>query len=83
MDWQTLFYTTGGTVSRAWFLAAILVYSYLAFLVWFSAEFLLTSDTTFAPFLSYVGFKLVYGLMFFSLIAISIKRLRDRDKTGW
>ena len=83
MDWQTLFFTTGGRISRAQFIWAILAYACVLFLCFFTAVVLLTTDWRNAPFFVYVCFGLLLSLSFFSIVAVAIKRLHDRDKPGW
>lgn len=48
MDWQILFFSTRGKVGRVGFLVAILCYTCVALIAWFSAVVLLTSDTLLA-----------------------------------
>ena len=83
MDWQTLFFTTGGRISRAQFIWAILAYACVLFLCFFTAVVLLTTDWRNAPLFVYVCFGLLLSLSFFSIVAVAIKRLHDRDKVGW
>ena len=83
MDWQTLFFTTGGRINRAKFIGAILAYACVLFLFFFTAVVLLTTDWRNAPLFVYVCFGLLLSLSFFSIVAVTIKRLHDRDKVGW
>ena len=83
MDWQTLFFTTDGRISRAKFIWAILAYACVLFLFFFTAVVLLTTDWRNAPLFVYVCFGLLLSLSFFSIVAVTIKRLHDRDKVGW
>ena len=67
MDWQTLFFTTDGRISRAKFIWAILAYACVLFLFFFTAVVLLTTDWRNAPLFVYVGgmnaHKNVLGLL--------------------
>ena len=83
MDWQTLFFTTDGRISRAHFIGAISAYACVLFLSFFTAVVLLTTDWRNAPLFVYVCFGLLLSLSFFSIVAVAIKRLHDRDKVGW
>ena len=49
----------------------------------FYAVVLLTTDWRNAPLFVYVCFGLLLSLSFFSIVAVAIKRLHDRDKVGW
>jgi uncharacterized membrane protein YhaH (DUF805 family) len=49
----------------------------------FTAVVLLTTDWRNAPLFVYVCFGLLLSLSFFSIVAVAIKRLHDRDKPGW
>jgi uncharacterized membrane protein YhaH (DUF805 family) len=83
MDSRTLLFTTGGRINRAKFIGAIVAYACALFLFFFTAVFLLTTDWRNAPLFVYVCFGLLLSLSFFSIVAVAIKRLHDRDKVGW
>ena len=82
MDWRVLLFTTGGRINRAKFVGAILTFACVLFLFFFSAVVLLTTDWRDAPLFVYVCFGLLMSLSFFSIVAVTIKRLHDRDKAG-
>ena len=65
------------------FIGAIVAYACALFLFFFTAVFLLTTDWRNAPLFVYVCFGLLLSLSFFSIVAVAIKRLHDRDKPGW
>ena len=83
MDSRTLLFTTGGRINRAKFIGAIVAYACALFLFFSTAVFLLTTDWRNAPLFVYVCFGLLLSLSFFSIVAVAIKRLHDRDKPGW
>jgi uncharacterized membrane protein YhaH (DUF805 family) len=83
MDWQTLLFATGSRINRATFIGAILAYACVLFLFYFAAVVLLTTDWRNAPLFVYVCFGLILSLSFFSIVTVAIKRLHDRDKSGW
>ena len=79
MDWRSLLFTTGGRINRAKFIGAIVAYACALFLFFFTAVFLLTTDWRNAPLFVYVCFGLLLSLSFFSIVAVAIKRLHDRE----
>jgi len=83
MDWRTLLFATGGRINRAKFIGAITAYACVLFLFFFTAVVLLTTDWRNAPLFVYVCFGLLMSFSFFSIVAVTIKRLHDRDKPGW
>lgn len=83
MDWQTLFFTTGGRIGRRQFIAAVVAYVCVTVLALFLGVLLLTSTSTSAPLMLYVGANILVSLVFFSSLTVTIKRLHDRDKSGW
>jgi uncharacterized membrane protein YhaH (DUF805 family) len=83
MDWQTLFFTTGGRINRANFIMAALAYASLSFLVLFSSAVLLTTNWRNMPIVLFIAYGLFAGLLYFSALTVTIKRLHDRDKVGW
>ena len=76
-------FATGGRINRAKFIGAITAYACVLFLFFFTAVVLLTTDWRNAPLFVYVCFGLLMSFSFFSIVAVTIKRLHDRDKPGW
>ena len=84
MDWWALLFSTGGRVGRMgyWFAALLyLIISVLSFVV--ALQVLITFSGDLTSVILYVGGGLLLILVLFSAIAVGIKRLHDRDKSGW
>ena len=84
MDWQTFWFGTGGRLGRMGYWLAVLIYlaiSALSFVVALQTLIALSGDLM--SVLLYVGSGLFVILVLFSAIAVGIKRLHDRDKSGW
>ena len=77
MDWQSLFFSFGGRINRAKYWLAVLVFvvadAALGLLGW-----MLDNGVVF-QILSFV----VNLAVFIATIAVCIKRLHDRDRSGW
>lgn len=84
MDWQAFLFSTGGRIGRMGYWLAVLLYliiSVLSFVV--SLQVLITLSGDLMSVILYVGGGLLLILVLFSAIAVGIKRLHDRDKSGW
>lgn len=77
-------FSTGGRIARAQFWLAVLIYFLITVVAGAAALFIITAPPSeLAALVLYVGGGLLFGLMFFSAMAVTIKRLHDRDKIGW
>lgn len=83
MDWQMFLFSTAGRITRAKYWFALLFYAVVVFVGFASALLLLTSTSDIASVLLYVGGGLLFLLLYFSVSAVAIKRLHDRNKSGW
>jgi uncharacterized membrane protein YhaH (DUF805 family) len=83
VDWQMFLFSTAGRINRAKYWLAALVYVVLSVVACIVAVLLLTSTSDAAAVILYVGGGVVFLGLYFSAIAVAIKRLHDRDKTGW
>ena len=84
MDWQTFLFGTDGRLGRMGYWLAVLIYlaiSMLSLVVALQTLISLSGDLM--SVLLYVGSGLFVILVLFSAIAVGIKRLHDRDKSGW
>ncbi len=76
--------STGGRITRAQFWLAALIYFLITVVAGAAALFIITAPPSeLSALVLYVGGGLVFGLVFFSAVAVSVKRLHDRDKVGW
>ena len=77
MDFGDLFFKFGGRINRAKFWIALLIY-FVIYVVLYAIGYL-TSQS--------VMWQAVYGMLgivlFISSFAVGIKRLHDRNKSGW
>lgn len=86
--WRTklfqLLFGFSGRINRAkyWFAVVIFSVTMLIVLIVFSFAAWIVGDITFGL-LFFVIAVIVYTLLLISFIAIGIKRLHDRDKSGW
>ncbi|MBR1264994.1 DUF805 domain-containing protein [Bradyrhizobium sp. U87765 SZCCT0134] len=76
-------FSTAGRIPRARYWLALLFYAVIIFAGFACALLLLTSSSDIASVLLYVGGGLLFLLLYFSVNAVAIKRLHDRDKSGW
>jgi len=84
VDWQMFLFSTAGRVPRAKYWLALLFYALVVFVGFVCALLLITSSSSdIAAVLLYVGGGLLFLLLYFSANAVTIKRLHDRDKSGW
>ena len=83
MDWQMFFFSTSGRFNRARYILAMLVYIGVTFVAVLAGLFLLTGMSPNAFAIVYVVGGLIFGAIFFSSMAVAIKRLHDRNKSGW
>ena len=77
MDWRSLFFSFRGRINRAKYWLALLVFL-VADIVLELVGWTLGDSVTFQV-LSYV----VNLAVFIATIAVCIKRLHDRDRSGW
>jgi uncharacterized membrane protein YhaH (DUF805 family) len=84
VDWQLFLFSTAGRLNRSRYWLAALIYSLMIVVAVVIGALLLTSvPSDAAAVFLYVGGGLLFLLVFFSAMAVAIKRLHDRDKTGW
>lgn len=84
MDWQMLLFSTSGRITRSQFWLAFLIYVIVAAVASVITIFIITSSASdLGALVLYIGGGLVSGLTFFSAMAVSIKRLHDRNRIGW
>ena len=84
VDWQMFLFSTGGRITRAQFWLAALVYFLITVVASAAALFIIIAPPSeLAALVLYVGSGLLFGCMFFSAMAVTIKRLHDRNKVGW
>lgn len=83
VDWQMFLFSTAGRINRAKYWLAALLYVAVSAVAVVAAVVLLTSMSDAAAVILYVGGGVLFLGMYFSGIAVAIKRLHDRDKTGW
>jgi uncharacterized membrane protein YhaH (DUF805 family) len=84
VDWQQFLFSTAGRLNRAKYWLAALIYSLVIVVAVGVGTVVLTSvPTDAAAIFLYVGGGLLFLLLFFSGISVAIKRLHDRDKSGW
>ncbi|MGP8119085.1 MAG: DUF805 domain-containing protein [Xanthobacteraceae bacterium] len=84
MDWQMFLFSTAGRISRANFWLAVLIYVLVAAAASVAALVIITAPPSdLAALVLYIGGGLVFFCTFFSGMAVTIKRLHDRDKIGW
>jgi len=84
LDWQQFFFSTSGRINRAKYWLAALFYAVFSFVMALLGFFIITgvpSDA--AAVVLYVGGGLLFLTVYFSGIVIAIKRLHDRNKSGW
>lgn len=83
MDWQMILFSTSGRINRAKYWLAALIYIFISAVAVIAAIFLITSMAEASAVILYVGGSLLFLAIVFSGIAVGIKRLHDRDKSGW
>jgi uncharacterized membrane protein YhaH (DUF805 family) len=90
MDWTTLLFSFNGRINRGKYWLAVLIYLvvWIAFialcLIWLGGTNIdnLLSFAGTALLLWLIGFVL-FVLLTWSSLAVGVKRLHDRDKSGW
>jgi uncharacterized membrane protein YhaH (DUF805 family) len=90
MDWTTLLFSFHGRINRGKYWLAVLIYM-VAWVVFIAAIFMWLGGLDTANLFSFAGTGLLIwliGLILFvagiwSGLAVGIKRLHDRDKSGW
>jgi uncharacterized membrane protein YhaH (DUF805 family) len=83
VDWQMFLFSTAGRVPRVRYWLAVLSYGAAVVIGLIAALLLITSTWEIAAVILYVGGGLLFLMIYFSANAVAIKRLHDRDKTGW
>lgn len=84
MYWQMLLFSTSGRITRSQFWLAFLIYVLVAAVASVITLFIITSAASdLGALVLYIGGGLISGLTFFSAMAVSVKRLHDRNKIGW
>jgi uncharacterized membrane protein YhaH (DUF805 family) len=76
-------FSTAGRIPRAKYWLALVFYAVVVVVGFICALLLITSSSDIASVLLYVGGGLLFLLLYFSANAVAIKRLHDRDKSGW
>jgi len=90
MDWTTLLFSFQGRINRAKYWLAVLIYV-VVWIVFIAAVFMWIGGMNIDNLFSFAGAGLLIWLIGFILfvagiwsgLAIGIKRLHDRDKSGW
>ena len=90
MDWRALLFSPNGRINRAKYWLTVLIYLVVWLLFVVVAAVLMggiraavvNASSGAGLILGVVGFVLIVGA-FWSGIAVAIKRLHDRDKSGW
>jgi uncharacterized membrane protein YhaH (DUF805 family) len=77
-------FSTAGRITRGKFWLAVLIYG-LVLVVAAIVGFVLITEppSDLAALILYIGGGLLFLSVYFSSIAVAIKRLHDRDKIGW
>lgn len=83
MDWQTYLFSTAGRIGRAHYWLALMIYTAVSLVAIAIGIVLATSMSDAATVVLYVGAGVIFLGLFFSSIAVAIKRLHDRDRSGW
>lgn len=84
MDWQLFLFSTAGRITRTQFWLAVMIYLLTTAAAVTAALIIIIEPTNdLAALVLYVGGGLLFFLVFFSAMAVTIKRLHDRDKIGW
>lgn len=87
MNWRWLFFSFRGRINRARYWRAMLVYLLIGIAVWivgWALNSLVAVPTGYAPNVVYRTMHALYGLaLWISCLAVAVKRLHDRDKSGW
>jgi uncharacterized membrane protein YhaH (DUF805 family) len=79
MNWGNLLFSFRGRINRAKYWLAILVY----LIFWLIMVAIAFATAFIAPWLMFILFGIAIIPSIISGIAIGIKRLHDRDKSGW
>jgi uncharacterized membrane protein YhaH (DUF805 family) len=90
MDWTTLLFSFQGRINRGKYWLAVLIYV-AVWIVFVAAVFMWIGGMNIDNLFSFAGARLLIWLIGFILfvagiwsgLAIGIKRLHDRDKSGW
>lgn len=84
MDWQMFLFSTDGRINRGKYWLAAALYVVVTFVAVLLGLFIVTgTGSDAAAVVLYVGGGLLFLSVYFSGITVAIKRLHDRDKTGW
>ena len=84
MDWQQFLFSTGGRVTRSQFWLAVLIYFLTIVVATGATLFIITAPPSdLAALILYIGGGLLFLCVFFSAMAVTIKRLHDRNRIGW
>lgn len=83
VDWQMFLFSTAGRINRAKYWLAALLYTVVTCVAYIVALLLLLSLSDATAVILYVGGGVLFLLLFFSGMVVAIKRLHDRNKTGW
>jgi uncharacterized membrane protein YhaH (DUF805 family) len=90
MDWTTLLFSFSGRINRGKYWLAVLIYV-VVWIVFVAAVFMWIGGMNIDNLFSFAGTGLLIWLIGFILfvagiwsgLAVGIKRLHDRDKSGW
>jgi len=84
MDWKTLLFSFGGRINRAKYWLTMLIYA-VVWVIYLVIVVILTSGLSRdALVIVLIGSMVILGFFgLWSSLAVAIKRLHDRNKSGW
>ena len=84
MNWQMFLFSTSGRITRTQFWLAVLIYLLISAATATAALIIVTEPPSdLAALVLYIGGGLVFFMTVFSAMAVTIKRLHDRNRIGW